>query len=59
MSARSTIIDLRRDARAVAGLGLTGVPIRETMQRAADVLERVLDEYQLLRAYADLPQEDA
>lgn len=57
MCVRSTIIDLRRDAVAAAGIGITGLPIRQTMQRAADVLERVLDENQLLRAFAEIPEE--
>lgn len=59
-STRQIINDLRAQANAVDGRRLRGEtlqPFVRSMCRAADELERLLDELHLLRAFAEIPQE--
>lgn len=59
-STRQIINDLRAQANACEGRHLQGemlTPHVRSMRRAADELERLLDELHLLRAYAEIPQE--
>lgn len=51
ISTRHIINDLRARARMSSG------STAHSMQRGADELERLLDEVQLLRAYAEIPVE--
>ncbi len=55
-STRGIIMDLRAQARALDGRHLQGTPLNGhafSMRRAADELERLLDELAYLRAFAE------
>lgn len=55
-STRQIIMDLRAQARAVDGRHLQGTPLKGhafSMRRAADELERLLDELVYLRGFAE------
>lgn len=61
-STRQIITDLRvqagaLDGRHVAGSMMDGVC--RSLRRGADELERLVDELHLLRAFAEIPQEEA
>lgn len=56
-STRQIIMDLRAQANAVDGRHLAGTPLHGhaySMRRAADELERLLDELVYLRGFAEL-----
>lgn len=58
---RQIITDLRAQARALEGRHVSGSMmdgVCRSLRRGADELERLADELYLLRAYAEIPQED-